>query len=326
MDFHELYKARVPTGENILELIDEYSLYCYYLGFNVILSRSYPAPYRDDKTPSFTVFPVSRGLNDYLWRDQSTGEIGNIFELVKRIYGFTTRTEVLARISEDFGLGYEMTSTRKEKIITHTKPEHNEIKIQIQECPLTEKGKAYWDRLGVSKELLDLYHTTQYRYYWTYKGQPVPKDALDPSFAYRIGSYYQLYSPTGKKEDKFRNDLPPDYFFGYLQLPPRGKKLIIDKSCKDVIVCRRLGYNAVCGRSETTHIPERKILELRDRFEEIYLNLDPDQAGKAQTEKYMQRYPWMKPRFLTEAKDKSDLIVKLGLDQATPIIHRLNEC
>ena len=70
-------------------------------------------------------------------------------------------------------------------------------------------------------------------------------------------------------------------------------------------------------------IPHHKMLELKERFKEIYLMLDPDEAGKRQTEKYMQKYDFLKPRFLSEAKDKTDLCLKVGIDEATRIIKEL---
>jgi hypothetical protein len=67
-------------------------------------------------------------------------------------------------------------------------------------------------------------------------------------------------------------------------------------------------------------IPHNKIMELKDRFTEIYLTLDPDAAGRRQADKYMEMYPWMKPRFLELAKDKTDLCKLAGVHEAGRII------
>lgn len=318
MDFSELFKLIVVTENGILELVDEYTLYCYYSRIdNLVVGRAYSAPYRTDNHPSFTVYVSNKSDKEFMWKDHMEGESGDIFKLIQKVENLSTNTEVLARINEDFGLGYDTDSIApKEKIVWYDKPQVNDIKISISPMPFTKKGRAFWDQFRIGQDLLDLYQVEQVEYYWTYQGQEVPIRAVDPTFAYRTGAYYQIYSPYGDKNYKFRNDLPENYFFGYQQLPKKGKKLIIDKSSKDVIFCRRLGLTATCGKSETTFIPQHKILEFKENFEEIYLMLDDDPAGRKMTEKYMKLYPWMKPRFLAMAKDKTDLVLKVGFEEA----------
>jgi hypothetical protein len=326
MDFDELYKSIILTEETVLQAVDEYTLYCYYTNLDPLIpGKAYHAPYyRKDNYPSFSIFESASPHVEYMWKDHATGESGTIFKLIQKVEQLNNTQEVLARINADFALGYDTANpVRKEKIIWYEKPILGEIKIRIVEQALSPKGIEFWSRLSIDKPLLDFYNTSQVRYYWTYQGQPAPITAPEPTFAYRIGEFYQLYSPYADKRYKFRNDLPENYFFGYMQLPPTGDKLIIDKSCKDVIFCRRLGYNAVCGKSETTMIPEPFILELKDRFKEIYLTLDPDPAGKLQTEKYIAKYPWMKVRFLDSAKDKTDLCNAVGFQEAEAIITQL---
>lgn len=323
MTFEELYNKIILSGEVILGLVDEYTLYCYYTGIdNLLPGRAYNAPYyRRDTYPSFSIFASKSNTFQYMWKDHATGEFGTIFSLIQKIENLKNIKEVFARIDEDFALGYSTTApVKREKIVWYNTPQQNDIKIRVNSQPLTVKGKQFWDRFRIGQDLLDEYCVSQVEFFWLYDGQPAPNSAIDPTFSYRIGEYYQLYSPFVSKEYKFRNDLPEDYFFGYLQLPPTGDVLIIDKSSKDVIFCRRLGYWSVSGKSETTFIPDRKILELKERFKTIYLTLDNDKAGRQQTEKYMKLYPWLLPRFLEGAKDKTDLCLKLGFDESARII------
>jgi len=324
MDFDELFKSIVLTQDSVLEQIDEYTLYCYYTNLNPLIpGKAYCAPYyRLDNYPSFSIFESNKSPRfEYMWKDHATGDKGNIFDLIQRVELLTSQKEVLARINEDFDLGFSTTNPiRKEKIIWYDKPDQNDIKIRIVDTPLTEKGNAFWSKLRIDKTRLDKFNAGQLSYFWTYEGQLAPTTAHDPTFYYRIGDYYQLYSPYADKRYKFRNDLPENYFFGYAQLPKNGPVLDLDKSSKDVIFCDRLGIPAVAGKSETTMIPAHKMLELKDRFETIYLTLDPDAAGKKMAEKYLALYPWLKERYLTQAKDKSDLCTKLGFEEAERII------
>lgn len=327
MDFDEIYRSIIPSEKSILEQVDEYTLYCYYTGLDpLILGKACPCPYRKDDIPSFSVFPSKSNNVEYIWKDHATGDSGSIFKLIQKIEQLETRQQVLGRVNDDFSLGYNVANpVRKEKIVWYEKPTLNQIKIRIVSRELSEKGKAFWEQFRIDKPLLDLYNVQQVRFYWTYEGQKAPTTAIDPMFSYRIGDYYQLYSPYAQKEYKFRNDLPESYFFGYLQLPSTGSRLIIDKSSKDVIFCKRLGYNAVSGKSETTFIPQKKVLELKERFSKIYLMLDNDGPGRAMTEKYIKEYPFLTPRFIPQdlSKDKTDLCKKVGFEKAQEIINEL---
>jgi hypothetical protein len=209
-------------------------------------------------------------------------------------------------------------------VTLYKRPEIIEVDIRIHSIPMTRKGISFWEQGGnwrIGRDLLDFYTTTQIDYYWTNPAIP-PHTCLDPTFAYRIGDKFQIYSPHAERKNKFRNNLPEDYFFGYLQLPDTGNDLIIDKSAKDVIFCRRMGYWAVCGKSETTMLPPRKMEELHRRFRRVYLMLDPDAAGQAMTEKYLRLYPWLIPRFMGVAKDKTDTAKLIGFDRT---VERMRE-
>lgn len=327
MDFKELYSKVVLTERGILELVDEYTLYCHYTGIEDLRpNRKYHVPYyREDNSPSFGIFKSTKSeYCEYMWKDLGTGESGTIFRLIQKIEGLRSTDEVLALINEDFGLGFDLTKViRKEKIRLYQTPPEFQVKIRIVERPLTVKGEEYWKQFRIDKALLDMYHTSQVEYYWTHEDQEAPVVASDPTFAYRIGRYYQLYSPFAEKQYKFRNDYPENYFFGFLQLPDKGDVLVIDKSAKDVIFCRRLGIYAVCGKSETTMIPHDKMMQLKDRFTRIYLMLDDDRAGRKTTEKYTSMYPWLRPRFLWSAKDKTDSCLALGFDETEKIVKQI---
>jgi hypothetical protein len=328
MDFDEIRKSVLPSQQSILEAVDEYTLYCFYMGTDeLILGKVYPAPYRQDPIPSFSVFRTTFDIGyDFWWKDHGKDEKGNIFKLIQKIANLESLTQVFQRINEDFGLNYDLPNLGKtEKVNLYGTPKESDIKIRIHEIPFTTRGLKYWEQFSIGPLLLKEFNTCMIDCYWSYADQEAPFTVPDPTFAYRTGKYYQIYSPFAEKIYKFRNDLPENYFFGYLQLPPTGEKLIIDKSSKDVIFCRRLGYSAVSGKSETTMIPHQKVLELLSRFKDVYIMLDNDQAGMRQTEKYMHLYPSLKPRFIDPAlaKDKTDLCKAVGFNQAEQIIKEL---
>lgn len=326
MQFDELYKLLIPTEQSILEMVDEYTLYCYYTNQdNLLLNKSYNSPFRQDYFPSFSVFKTNQNIGvEFYWKDHATGESGNIFKLIQKIEGLSSKEEIFQKINEDFALGYNLpTLQERQKITLYNKPQDQHINIRIADVPLTEAGLKFWNQFDIKQDLLDLYHVNQIKWYWSYDSQETPTIVQDPTFSYRIGKYYQIYSPFASKEYKFRNNLPDNYFFGYLQLQKNEKLLVIDKSMKDVIFCRRLGINAIAPKSESTMIQQDKMLELKDRFQDIYLMLDPDEAGMRMTEKYIQKYNWLKPRFLPAGKDKTGLAKIVGIQEAERVIKQL---
>lgn len=325
-EFDALASNLLPSRKDILDRVDEYTLYRYYLEQDFVPGIAVRSPIRDDDdVGSLNVFPAARGRGwdefEFTWKDHGRGISGNIFHLVQLKYGLRTFEEVYSKINEDFELDLNLPAVG-EKISLFVRPPKFDSTIKVKSIPFSVKGKELWDTFRVDKALLDFYNTTQIECAWIGDTE-VPRVMPDPTFAYRIGNYYQLYSPYAEKERKFRNNLPENYFFGYIQLPPEMDLLIIDKSAKDVIFDRRLGYWAVTGKSETTMIPREKMLELRRRAKRILLMLDPDAAGIMQTEKYLQLYPWLEPKFLTDAKDKTDLCKAVGFDKAEVTIQEL---
>lgn len=313
----------------ILEAIDEYTLYCFYTGIDdLIPGRIYSAPYRRDDKPSFCVYYTNAHNSsiEFMWKDHATNESGDIFVLVGKIKGIKSKDLIYEIINSDFGytsnqlVVSQESSTRRHEFL---RPKRWQAKISIKEIPFTESGRKFWEALNIGLDLLALYHVTQVQYYWTYEGQLAPITASDPTFAYRIGGYYQLYSPYNEKGYKFKSDLPSNYFFGYEQLPERGDVLIIDKSCKDVIFCRVLGYYAIAPKSETTRLPDNKIHELRNRFPRIFVMFDNDEAGKKMAAEYVKLYPFIIPKFLTKAKDKTDLCKLIGFEETKKEVDRL---
>ncbi len=331
--FDELVRQKLPTRETILSRIDEYTLYCFYTEItDLIPGKPVSSPIRDkDENPSFVVFPSNGGNGKYsefefTWYDQKLGMSGNIFSLIKLMYGLRSFDEVYALISRDFELDLlckDITVT--EKVCFYEKPDPVEVSIKIHPIEFTERGLRFWQQFRIERDLLELYRVKQIDYYWSYQHQETPRGCPDPTFSYNVGGYYQIYSPHAPRKEKFRNNLPPEYFFGYLQLPPTGDKLIIDKSGKDTIFCRRLGHTAISGKSETTMIPPSKMLEVKGRFKRVFIMLDNDEAGRKQTDRYMKLYPWLEPRFLEQAKDKTDLCLKVGFDEASRIINQALE-
>ena len=66
------------SGEDILERVDEYTLYCSYLGFEPLIGAKYISPLRSstdssvDTDPSFGIYErkYGKGSHEFMWKDQ----------------------------------------------------------------------------------------------------------------------------------------------------------------------------------------------------------------------------------------------------------------
>ncbi len=284
--------------------------------------KVYNSPLRTDHNPSFVFYETNKYPDvEYMWKDMALCCSGSIFKLVAMLHG-CSYGESFDIILKDFGI---VDGEHNHKIVRYDRPEKIITDIRVRSIPFSDAGLAYWNQFGITPNLLSRYHTTEIDCLWTYDGQDIPFHVHKPTFAYRINKYYLIYSPLlpRKAKGRFINNLPPGYVFGFNQLPPYGDKLIIDKSAKDTIFCASINLDAVCSKGETILIPEVIMNNLHERFKDIYLMLDPDEAGRRATDEYLKLYPYLKPRFLEQAKDKTDLVKLVGVNQAKEIINQL---
>lgn len=292
--------------EGILERIDEYTLYTFYLGFAPELDMSYRSPLRnDDLNPSWDLY-VSKYAKrrEFMWKDKGAGgSHGDIFRLVMLLFGYQTRYQVLARVKGDFGLGPAIASC--ERIVTHTdyrpRPRAG-VDIRVKSKDFNRLDMAFWKRGNVTREILDDYKTTAFKFYWKYVDQKDPSVAGGMAFAYRIMGKYQLYFPHAEKGNKFRTDLTDRELGGFMQLRYNNPLLVITKSMKDVQCMRSFEYDSVTPRGESTVIPAEFMDYLWTKYDFIVTLFDND--GKHNASAY--NVPEMHIPLSTGTKDPYD--------------------
>jgi hypothetical protein len=77
---------------DLLEKVNDYDIYAYYLG-SFKPGKLMNSPLRpDDKIPSFAIFPSKTG--DLLFKDHGTGESGNAIKFMKLYKGISERKVV----------------------------------------------------------------------------------------------------------------------------------------------------------------------------------------------------------------------------------------
>lgn len=303
-DFEDIVNRLILSDMAILERVDEYTLYCRYLGFEPMLKTKYPSLVRaKDNDPSFSIFESLKPDREFFWKDNGIGDSGDIFKLIRLRFGLKDTRDVYRKIDHDFQLGFTTGTPPPENKIVHNtlgdkKPE---VHIRIQSKPFTTADYKFWDSFGVTPATLQLYKVKSLQYYWMHDFQEVPKVPRNLAFAYEVLGKYKIYQPH-MPLFKFRNDFTEKCLEGFAQLTYKTDTLVITKSTKDVMVLREFGYDAVSPRSENTMVPEPYLKYFHTRYKKIYILFDNDMKHRG--DKYQE--PKIYVPIASKEKDVSD--------------------
>jgi len=297
----------------ILERVDDYSLYSYYIGKELEVGKAYTSPLRsDDNIPSFALFKSKDRL---LFKDHGLGKSGDIFLFIQLLYG-EKRKDVLNRINKDFDLELEGGSeyvkpTKKPKRLNGYKSRPKLLKIRVApKKKYTKEFLLYWKKYGISAKTLRFYNVSEVdRVEYVYENKRVRYIPKSLCASYRIYNEYKLYEPFS--ETKFRNNFKEAYVEGYLQLK-RKDFCIITKATKEVMFFREhFNWDAVAPKSENTMIKRFMMLRLVKRYEKLFIWFDYDKAGQAAQTKYLKEYPFLIPIYYRKKdKDPTDVYEK----------------
>jgi hypothetical protein len=315
------------TEREVLERVDEYTLYCHYLEFEPQFGVKYTSPVREhekefDDRPSFGIFHTKvRKDVEYMWKDGGKGIHGDIFDLVRRLYRLQTRLQAQEKIEGDFGLGPGIVTPQKVQMF---KPLPTpSFRIRVKSRPLKDQDVRYWAQFNVNPQLLQFYNTTAIQLYWTYDEQAAPKFPRTPGYAYRIWDRYKLYFPFEQPDFKFRNDYDERHLEGFCQLQFNSDLLVITKAMKDVMMMRSFGIEAVASRGEHTMV-DFKFMELfLNRYKHVIVLMDND--GKHKGPKYVEQYkiPFTQIPLSTGQKDPSDFCKAYGAAATDELLTQL---
>lgn len=262
------------TYQNVLERVDEYNIYSFYLGYSPEIGKMYKSPFRsDDDTPSFNVIKVSGG---YIHKDFGRPHLkGNCFSFVKQLFGINF-WEALKRINNDLGLGLGNYITDSNPIIDRAIPQHSDVQnklLQIKARRYSEEDFQIWNTWDISPYILKEYNVYAVDKLWSNK-----RLISTGGYAYLIRNKLKIYKPFAKKP-RFISNFTKDMVEGFLQIPIRGNKLVLTKSYKDVMMLRVYGYWAVSPTSETTGFPDEFIEYASENWKNIIVFFDNDEVG-----------------------------------------------
>lgn len=320
-------EGAILSDKAILERVDEYALYSYYLGFAPELGPKFKSPVRDnadpDTTSSFSLFPdgLKKTEYEYMWKDHGTGNSGNIFKMIGLIHGIKNKDDVYRIIDRDFELGFLENLPIEHKIISTYIPEPKFVcDIHIKSRPFKEKDFNYWSQYGITEQTLALYNVKAVELFWLLKQQKHPKAPGDLCYSYRIWSKHKIYRPyAANKDDKFRNDYTSRHIEGFCQLKFQTDTLIITKSNKDNMMFHEFGYESVASHSENNLLSAQALSYLESKYKNIVVWYDND--GKHLADKY----PYDKVYVPLESgeKDPTDFRKRYGEEATLKLIQQL---
>jgi hypothetical protein len=274
----------VLSLDEILKHTTEYDIYSYYLGSKFDVGKIMSSPFRQDLKPSFGIFK-DKSSPALLWKDQATGETGNVITFVKKVKELYHTKQALKQIWTNVILG-KLETTKRGKEITEIYRSVRTI-ISVKRRNFSETDYVYWGKYGVSRDTLDLYEVSPIQFFWINDMQQNFQYTKDcPMYAYKIFDKFKIYRPLSKlKRDKWRTNCSTIDLQGYEQLQQSGDLLIITKSLKDVMVLHELGYTSIALQCENDNLSKTILTDLQNRFKHIVVFFDNDRPGIEASEK-----------------------------------------
>lgn len=285
---------------DLLDKLDDYSIYSYYLG-NIQIGKLINSPLRqDDKIPSFAVFRSNNGA--LLFKDHGSGQSGNSLTFIKLYKNIKTRNELekeLLRIIRNVNPNNII-----HKNTYNVKNNSNNIDIGIVRQPFTKIDVDYWKQFHINLNTLKKFNVFSIKYFLCNRVVRGTYKESSPMYAYKVYDKFKIYRPLASKYTKWRTNLTNEYVQGLAELPQEGGNiLIITKSLKDVMCLYEMGFYAIAASSETTFIPEHILKDLSNKWKHILLLYDRDKTGINKAREISKTYNL--PAFFVHKKFKS---------------------
>ena len=261
-----------------------------YLG--ELPTRPISSPLREDEDPSFSLFHSDK-YNKTLYKDFATGEVGDCFTFVMRLFRYSAKTDAFNRIVDDFSLtqfesnkriiSFATTPLLRKKALK--KLPSNRLYIQIKKDKWRIKDKNYWhSKYGLNKEMLEYCNIWPISHYFI-NGIATVTNGLAYAFMEEKDGIqtFKIYQPFNK-EHKWINNNDFSTWELWTQMPDKGDNLIITSSRKDAVVIKSLftssNVTSCSLQSEGVNPKESVINELKGRFKNIFVLYDNDYNSK----------------------------------------------
>jgi len=315
------------TKDFILSKVNQESIMQHYTNQDVNSKKLFTSVLRNDHKVTISYYKSKSGI--LYMHDFATNEHLDCWNVVMKMFN-CSYYEALKIIAQDFGIISNSEVKTKPITIVESIKETESAKIQVQIKDYTEEELEWWKSFGIDKKLLKKYHVFSLQHVFLNGELKFTSSKQCPIYGYYFGKdkngddKFKIYFPF-RKDYRFIGNLTQKILQGYKQLNKSSDLLIINKSMKDTMACRVLGYDSISPNSETTFPNEKQIEEFKERFKHILIVFDNDKPGLHNLWLVRKKYPelnyfWI-PKSLG-AKDLTDLIKLKGLEEVKKLVNQ----
>lgn len=322
-DLNSILYNKELTFNNLLETVSQEQIFQYYLNENIVDGGLYKSPFREDKTPSFSVYWNRKKRDVLMFKDFGINKSGDCVEMIREMYNLNYY-EALSKIALDLGIVQNVNSTSIKYIPVKKK---EAVVLGIKKRFWLLKDKIYWTSFGISKKTLEKYNVVPIEYVF-FNGNPFKIKEL----AYCYQEFkdncvtFKIYKPFASKTQKWLTNANRSVHQGYSQLPEKGDLLIITKSLKDVMsLYDCVNIPAVGLQSESITMKNSVMEEYKTRFKRVVCLFDNDEAGKRLALQFSDLYniESIEIPVFKNVTDFSDLVREKGVGEGVKIIKNL---
>ena len=332
---------KLPNSADILKHVSDLEIFEMYLGS--IPRKPISSPLREDTKPSFSLF-MSKEYGKVFFKDFATGESGDCFLFVMRLFQLGSKTDTFNKIASDFNLDeYDLnpssytTSPRKAYVKTDKKTlKTSRLRMSVRVRPWKTRDRDYWQgKYNLSIKQLEYCNIYAISHYFINGYCTVAHDLSYAFVEEKDGiQTFKIYQPLADKEDKWINNNDFSTWELWTQLPLNGDTLIVTSSRKDAAVIKSLfpsGEITSCSlQSEGVNPKDSVVQELKGRFKEVFVMYDNDfnsdvNRGRVAGAKVATTTDFLQIEIPDgyKIKDPSDFIEKFGSKELINLILKL---
>jgi len=265
-----------------------------------------------ERTPSMFIY-YDKSLNEYKFKDFSTGKQGSKIDIVKEIFNLSY-SEALFRIIEDYN-AFILKHGSHTKI--ECKPEARYKVDFVKKQKWTKEDVDFWLSFNIGASTLSEYNVHSLNYYTMIKDDENNFDKITirnkQMYGYfdKYNKVYKIYQPAQKNYKFIKIER---HIQGLDQLKYNKPNLIICSSLKDAMCLKQFNFNVevIAPDSENTIIKPYVINNLKEKYSKIITLFDNDPAGHNAIEKYKSIYN-IHGISLNIEKDLSDAVKLRGV-------------
>ena len=277
-----------------------------------------------ERTPSMFIFPGDTDTDKYFFKDYSSGNTGNAVKLVMLLSDvpyWKAKLKVIQDYNE-YKLNNKYAPIKEFKVYNKYQVTDYEIRHW------TNFDQNYWSMYKINSRLLEAYNVSPLAYYTMSKEEDGKKKVIKIEgrniYGYfkDDGTLYKVYQPKVRKKKfiKVKN-----YIQGSEQLKYDKEFLIICSSLKDLLAFNKLKITngeCIAPDSENTLIPELALRKITEKYNDVCVVFDNDEAGIKSMKKYQDKFNF-KYVILDLEKDISDAVKAHGIEKTRDTLFKL---